>query len=41
MDYTDIQIVECNKKQSVAGTDIHSENAINTEHQNDWYRKTQ
>ncbi len=30
MDYTDIQIVECNKKQSVAGTDIHSENAVFT-----------
>lgn len=30
MDYTDIQIIECNKKQSVAGTDINSENAIFT-----------
>ena len=30
MDYTDIQIVECNKKQSVGGTDINSENAVFT-----------
>lgn len=30
MDYTDIEIIECNKKQSIAGTDLDSNNAIYT-----------
>ncbi len=30
MDYTDIEIIECNKKQSIAGTDLDSDNAIFT-----------